>query len=100
MLPVSQGEQPVSTATIVVVTPVRLFRDVIQSVLQSQGHTVIGGCESFDQIVSWFDGDSSPDLVVAYGFGAEHSIELTASIRHLRSRTRAVKWIVIGPSAD
>jgi DNA-binding NarL/FixJ family response regulator len=97
---VCQQEAPDSTATIAIVTPARLMHDIIRSVLESQGHTVIGDCKSLDQIVSGLDLGSSPDLFVVCGYGSEHSFELSRSIRQSRSRMPAAKWIVIGADAD
>src|SRR5271154_4222353 len=99
MLLVCQQEQPVVTAAIVVVARTRLFRDLMQSVLQSHGYTVIASCE-LDQVVSGLDLGSSPKLFMVCGYGQEHWIELSFSIRQSRLRTPSAKWIVIGPGAD
>src|ERR1700677_4618503 len=93
-------ERPISTATIVVVAPAGFVRDAIQSVLQTQGHTVIGSCENLDQIVSGRELPSPPDLFVVGGYGSEHSAKLSSIIRQMRLRIPATKWIVLGPGAD
>lgn len=100
MLVECQEVYPVSTATILVVGPARPFREVIGLVLQCQGYTVIASCESLGQIVSGPDLRSPPDVFVVGGYESEHSAELATSIRQLRSRIPAAKWIVLGPSAD
>jgi two-component system, NarL family, nitrate/nitrite response regulator NarL len=94
-----QQENRVSAATILVVAPAGLFREVIQSALQSLGHAVIGSCESLDQIVSAPEMRPSPDLLVVCGYGAEHPIELGSSMRRLRLRIPTAKWIFMGSDA-
>jgi two-component system nitrate/nitrite response regulator NarL len=72
----------------------------MRSVLQSQGHTVIGSCASLDQIVLDSEPQSPPDLFVVSGYGCEHSAELSSIISEMRVRMPATKWIVVGPDAD
>jgi len=94
-----QQENLVSTATILVVAPAGLLRDVIHSALRSLGNAVIGNCESLDQIELGTDMRSPPDLLVVGGYGSENSIELGSSMRRLRLRIPAAKWIVVGSGA-
>jgi len=86
--------------TIMVVVRGRLFRDGIQSVLQSPDRVIIGNCETLDQVASRLDTLSPPDLFVVGGGGSEHLTELFAGIRQLRARMPTAKWLILSPRTD
>jgi two-component system nitrate/nitrite response regulator NarL len=89
-----------SNATIMVVVKGQLFRDGIQSVLQSPDRVIIGDYETIDQVVSKLETIQPPDLFVVGGGGAQEMLELFANIRKLRPRMPKAKWLVLSPRTD
>jgi two-component system nitrate/nitrite response regulator NarL len=85
---------------IMVVVRGQLFRDGIRSVLQAPGRTVIGSCETLEQIVSKIETLPPTDLFVVGGYEPEHLPELFAGIRKLRSRVPNAKLLVLSPRTD
>jgi two-component system, NarL family, nitrate/nitrite response regulator NarL len=87
------------SATIMVVVRGQLFRDGIQSVLQSPDRLIIADCETLGHVASKLDTLPTPDLFVV-GSGSEPMFELLASIRKLRQRVPEAKWLVLSPRTD
>jgi two-component system, NarL family, nitrate/nitrite response regulator NarL len=85
---------------IMVVVRGRLFRDGIQSVLESPGRTVVGSCETLDHIGARLDSVRPPDLFVVGGYEPEHLTELFSAIRRLRARIPTSKWLILSPRTD
>ena len=88
------------SATIMVVVRGQLFRDGIQSVLQSSDRRIIADCETLDHVAAKLDTLPTPDLFVVGGGGSDQMIELLASIRRLRQWVPQAKWLVLTPRTD
>ena len=87
-------------ATIMVVVKGQLFRDGIQSVLQSGDRVIIGDCETLEQAAARLENAPPPDLFVVGGVSSQEMIELFVSIRKMRPRMPKSKWLVLSPRND
>lgn len=86
--------------TVMVVVAGRLFRDGIQRVLASPERTVVGDCETLDQVAGAIEAHGVPDLLVV-GIGAgERAAAAFEQIRKLRGRIPGARWIVLGCCTD
>src|ERR1700742_3679113 len=94
------GAGKVANEIIMVAVRGQLLRDGIQSLLQSPGRTVIGSCDTLDQIAADLDAMPQPGLFVVGGYGMDHLAELCSGIQELRSKVPSARWLFLSPNIE